>query len=66
MTFSALLLRLLYDESGQDLVEYAILAAALGLATYGGWVAVQNAIHDSYGVWDTNQQGLWEPPDPSA
>jgi Flp pilus assembly pilin Flp len=66
MTLPALLLRLLNDESGEDLVEYAILAAALGFGTYSAWVIVQNAIHDSYGVWDTNQQNLWEPPDPSA
>jgi Flp pilus assembly pilin Flp len=66
MTLSALLLRLLHDESGEDLVEYAILAAALGFGTYGAWVIVQNAIQDAYGRWDTNQQNLWEPPDPSA
>jgi Flp pilus assembly pilin Flp len=66
MRCSHLLLRLLKDESGQDLVEYAILAAALGLATYGAWAAVQNALRDSYGAWNTNQQNLWEPPDPGA
>lgn len=66
MRLPPILLRLLREESSQDLVEYAMLAAALGLATYGGWLAVQNALHNSYGTWDTNQQNLWEPPDPSS
>jgi hypothetical protein len=66
MSLPALLHRLWTEDSSQDLVEYALLAAGLGLATYAGWVAVQNAIHNSYGSWDTNQQNLWEPPDPAT
>jgi Flp pilus assembly pilin Flp len=63
---SNLLQRLWREEVGQDLVEYAFLGAFIGLAAYGGFVAVQNAISTSYPTWDNCQQGLWEPPDPGA
>jgi Flp pilus assembly pilin Flp len=55
-----------HDESGQDVVEYALLTALIGLGSYAGFVAIQNAIFSSYGVWDTGQQNLWRPPDPGS
>ena len=54
------------DDSGQDVVEYALLATLIGLGSYVGFVAIQNTIHSSYGVWDSGQQNLWVPPDPGS
>jgi Flp pilus assembly pilin Flp len=54
------------DDTGQDVVEYALLAMLIGLGSYAGFVAIQTTIHDSYGVWDTGQQNLWVPPDPGG
>ena len=59
-----ILRRLLREDSGQDFVEYALLAGVIGLGSYLGFVAIQNAIFTSYGTWDTGQQNLWEPPNP--
>jgi Flp pilus assembly pilin Flp len=58
--------RLWHDDRGQDVVEYALLAAMIGLGSYGGFVLIQNTIHNSYIGWDTNQQNLWVPPNPGA
>jgi Flp pilus assembly pilin Flp len=58
--------RLWRDDSGQDVVEYALLSAFIGLGSYGGFLAIQNAISVSYVNWDTGQQGLWQPPAPGA
>jgi len=58
--------RLWRQDSGQDVVEYALLAALIGLAAYGGFSAIQNAISSSYITWDNGQQNLWEPLNPGA
>lgn len=52
------------DESGQDLVEYALLAMFVALATMAGLKAIENAIGAEYVGWDTDEQNLWIPPDP--
>jgi Flp pilus assembly pilin Flp len=58
--------RLLLDDSGQDVVEYALLSAFIGLGSYGGFVLIQNTIQSSYAGWDSGQQGLYQPQDPGA
>ena len=65
-TETKLLSRLCREDYGQDLVEYALLAALIGLGSYGGFVLIQNTIYASYIGWDTGQQNLWEPRDPGA
>ena len=52
------------DEQGQDLVEYALLGAFVAIATIVGLRAIQSAIGNQYGTWDTGEQNLWEPPQP--
>jgi Flp pilus assembly pilin Flp len=56
--------RFLRDDECQDLVEYAMLAAFVGLAGAAAWVLVQNAIAAGYIAFDTAEQNRWEPPDP--
>ena len=58
------LLKLLSDDSGQDILEYALLSAAIGLAGILAWQAVTGGIGTAYGGWDTGTQNLWEPDDP--
>jgi Flp pilus assembly pilin Flp len=58
--------KLWHDDAGQDVVEYALLAALIGLGSYGGFVLIQNTIFTSYGNWDAGQQSLWQPLDPGA
>ena len=58
--------RLTREEISEDLVEYALLAAFIGLACFVGFQTIQDTIFGAYGNWDTGQQGLWVPPDPGA
>jgi Flp pilus assembly pilin Flp len=62
---STFLARLFRDESGQDLVEYALLTGVVGL---GGAVAaplIGDAIEFAYGTWVDETNNLWQSPDPT-
>jgi Flp pilus assembly pilin Flp len=52
------------DDSAQELVEYAYLALFVGLAGILVWQAIVGLLGDRYAEYNTNVQGLWEPPDP--
>jgi Flp pilus assembly pilin Flp len=62
----ALLLRLVADESGQDLIEYALLATTIGFAAALAFDLIGSAIANTYGVWEVGVNDLWESPDPGA
>jgi Flp pilus assembly pilin Flp len=61
--------RFLVEDAGQDIVEYAFLAAFIGIA---GWVtlrALDNEVYNVYSGWvdpDTGTPGLWRPPGPDG
>ena len=61
---STLLLRLLTEETGQDLIEYALLTAAIGFAGVVGINLLGAAINTTYTSWDTGVNNLWEAPAP--
>jgi len=69
MTMGRLLRQLLVDDSGQDLVEYALLTTAVGLAVIVAFNMIQIAIGSTYASW-TGDAGsvnsLWESPAPGA
>jgi len=62
-------LRLLADDSGQDIVEYALLTTAIALAAVAAFNLLQMALGNAYGVY-TGDAGsvnnLWESPAPSG
>jgi Flp pilus assembly pilin Flp len=58
--------RLLSDESGQDLIEYALLTVFVGLAGVALWVIIEGRINAAYTSYDSGVQGLWESPDPGG
>ena len=64
-----LLRRLLTDDGGQDLIEYALLTTAVGFAVILAFNLIQTAIGTTYGSW-TNDAGsvnsIWESPAPGA
>jgi Flp pilus assembly pilin Flp len=62
----ALLTRLIRDDEGQDLIEYALLTAGIGLAGLAVWPAITAAVGVAYQILDANIQDLWEVPDPGA
>jgi Flp pilus assembly pilin Flp len=58
--------RLLREGRGNDLVEYALLGATIGLAAVAAWDAMGEAILAAYSSWGTSVQELWEPNDPGS
>jgi Flp pilus assembly pilin Flp len=61
-----LLSRLLVDEDGQDLIEYAFLTVAIGLAAIAVFDQIGTAIRNTYGSWESNVDNLWVPPGPAG
>ena len=61
-----LLTRLRREECGQDLIEYALLAAFIGTVGILTWQSVGVRIGSKYSGWDTGVQGLYNPPDPGG
>jgi Flp pilus assembly pilin Flp len=59
-----LLIRFLCDDTGQDLIEYGLLAASIAVVGILTWDAIRTTLGVKYAGWDTGVQGLWEPPDP--
>ena len=55
-------LRLLHDDEGQDVVEYALLAATVGMSALLTFQVILSVIGLAYRGWVSNINGLWEPP----
>lgn len=58
--------RLVCDDEGQDLVEYAFLCLFVALATLAGWMAIRDAMTGTYGAMDTAEQDIWRSPEPGT
>lgn len=58
--------RLWADDRGQDLVEYALATAGLGLVSIATWPAIATALGAAYQALDQGTQGLWQPPGPGG
>jgi Flp pilus assembly pilin Flp len=56
--------RLVREESAEDLVEYGLLTAFIGLAGVAVVGLILTTLGTGYTNWDTNTQGIWEMPDP--
>lgn len=56
--------RLAQEDSGQDTVEYALLAGLIGIASILAWQQVAAGVGNSYGAADAGVQGLAEVPNP--
>lgn len=64
---SALAGRLANDDSGQDIIEYAFLAAFVGVAGYVVLGTIGPAVATTYGTWispTTGSPALWDPAAP--
>lgn len=62
-----LLLRFFREEGGQDLIEYAYLAAFFGIAGYLVLSTIGPAVGATYNAWldpATGTPSLWEPAQP--
>ena len=65
--FGSLFVRLAREDSAQDLIEYAFLAAFFGIAGYLAVTTIGPAVNATYATWIDPTKGspkLWEPADP--
>ena len=60
------IVRLFRDESGQDVIEYALLAALIGVAGAVVVRSILTTMTGSYTAWDAAVQALWEMPAPAG
>jgi Flp pilus assembly pilin Flp len=56
--------RFLADESGQDVIEYALLTAVVGIAGILTWKSIADKAGLSYSYVDSNVQTLARPNNP--
>ena len=59
-----LLERLLLDESGQDLVEYGLLASIIAIAGVLVFPTIRAKMGVNFGNWGTAVYNLWAPKNP--
>ena len=58
--------RLALDEDAQDLIEYALLSAFIGLAGLAALNGISAAIGVYYSTSNTSVNGLWNSPTPAG
>ena len=58
---SDLVLRLLSDDRGQDLIEYALLTAIIGISGLLVLSAISTKMGTAYSGWNTAGQNAWQP-----
>ena len=59
-----LLMRFIRDESGQDLIEYGLLAASIAAAGAAVLPGLRTAMGQAFSTWGNNIYGVWVPNDP--
>ena len=59
------LARLRRDLDAQDLVEYALLVALVGLVGIAAWSLIRTNLGTRYQQYDTDTQDLYAPADPA-
>ena len=59
-----LLRRLARDDTGQDLIEYALLTGIIAVAGAMLFPALQSCMASAYQTWSDNAQAIWEVPPP--
>ena len=64
--FRAFVGRLFHEDSGQDLVEYALLTTFVGLAGAVAAPYISTAIALTYDSWVGTTNNIWESPDPAG
>jgi Flp pilus assembly pilin Flp len=51
-------LRFFKDESGQDLIEYGLLALFIGVCAVAAWQSIPTKIMNAYLGWDNGVQNI--------
>ena len=58
--------RLVAEDGGQDLIEYALLAALVAIAGLTAINLLGAALGSSYSGWDAATENLWVMPEPGG
>jgi hypothetical protein len=58
--------RLLGETCAQDLLEYALLTALVGILSVAAWALIEDRLGNSYEAFDGQTQAIWEPPNPAT
>lgn len=53
--------RLAADDSGQDLVEYGLLASIIGITSLIAYTTIPDKMGDAFEGWSSEVYDLWEP-----
>ena len=64
-----LLTHFVREDGAQDLIEYALLAAFIGIAGWAVLMTLPNVMGATYATWmDTTNgvPGQWDPPEPAS
>ena len=62
-----MLSKFIRDDGGQDLIEYALLAAFIGVCAVVAWTNIPPKIAAAYSGWDSSLQNLSScTPDPGG
>ena len=56
--------RLVAEDDGQDLIEYALLSAFIGLAGVAVFSGMGGTMQTAYGAWVANADAAADMPDP--
>jgi Flp pilus assembly pilin Flp len=57
--------RFVREESGQDLIEYALLTMIVTVASLAIFIAIRGNMTTAYGNWQYSGQTNWEPAAPT-
>ena len=66
MTLLALFIGFVADDSGQDIIEYGLLAATIGVAGILVLPEIGDAMGAAYSAWGADSYEIWCPDDPGG
>ena len=66
MSGRGLFARLVFDEHGQDLIEYALLAATIGIAGVLVFPLIQAKLGPAFSGWGSAVQAICTPTNPGG
>jgi len=61
-----ILLRLIREDDGQDVIEYALLTAGIGVVSAATWPLIAAGVGTVYKRYNANTQAAWEIPNPGS
>jgi len=64
MVIHASISRLICEEDGQDLIEYALLALGIAILSVAIFPSIRTKMGTAFSSWGAQVQAIWVPNDP--